>query len=131
MAATDIKFKINLPEGYDFAGISNEEGIRIVADKERFLLDIYPTDLTPESLKSYWQEGPEGYTFRKWILNGEEGILVEVERDGKAEYHVDYLFEWEGKRYRLASAKDVAFSHWEASQMFNVCRMLKVLNPPH
>lgn len=121
-----LDFKMNLPEGYDFQ--NPEPGKKMIyAQEGAFQLVIEEAPMDLEGMKAFWMSSPEGYTFKKWVLDGQSGLIVELEKDGKLYYHVDYLYQG-NVPYRISSPLGQTFSQWQATQMFHSCRMIEVLN---
>lgn len=122
-----LEFAMNLPDGYTIASAQDKNGILIYAQEGAFQLNVRETGEQLEQMRKYWESGPEGLTFSRWLINGDTGLLVEMEKDGKAVYHVDYLYQG-NINYRLTTPVDKSFSQFHATQMFHSCRMIAGMN---
>ena len=121
-----LDFKMNLPEGYDIQ-VPEADKKLIYAQEGAFQLVVEEAPLDMEGMKAFWMSSPEEYSFKKWVLDGQSGLIVELEKDGKLYYHVDYLYQG-NIPYRISSPLGQTFSQWQATQMFHACRMIEVLN---
>ncbi|MEZ4772110.1 MAG: hypothetical protein R3D00_02935 [Bacteroidia bacterium] len=122
-----LEFAMNLPDGYTIATAKGTDGILIYAQEGGFQLIVKETASSLPQMRKYWEDGPDGLKFSRWLINGENGLLVEMEKEGKAVYHVDYLYEG-NINYRLTTPVDKSFSQFQATQMFHSCRMIAGLN---
>lgn len=121
-----IQLNLKLPPGSRIQTMANgnEKALLINAEDGSFQIVVTPAEIALEDLIINWQENTPVGSFRKFIVNGRGGVLVEVEKEGKAEYHVDYIFE----KYRLHTPFDKSFSRMQATKVFNVCRQIQGLN---
>ncbi|MEZ4825927.1 MAG: hypothetical protein R3C61_06485 [Bacteroidia bacterium] len=122
-----LEFAMNLPEGYSVSSMTDKSGRLIYANNGEFQLEVKESGESIEQLRAYWQEGPGDMTFSRWVINGENGLLVEMEKDGQAVYHIDYLYTDMGT-YRFTTPLEQSFSQYQATQMFHVCRLIPVSN---
>ncbi len=120
-----FELNIKLPPGSSVQAYpGNKKALIVSAEDGSFRFVISTADIATEDLVSLWQDNPPVGKFRQFIVNGRGGILAEVERDGKADYHVDYIFE----KYRLHTPFDQNFSRMQATKIFNVCRQIQGIN---
>lgn len=78
-----------------------------------------------QALKTLWESGHDGLKVRSYLLDTPYGFLVEAERDGKIEYHVEYLYFKVNRMWRFYTPSDKAFSRSQAEKMFHACRLLR------
>ncbi|MDX2248556.1 MAG: hypothetical protein SF052_17355 [Bacteroidia bacterium] len=126
-AETGLDFAMSLPEDYAITSTEDRAGKLIYAQNGAFQLVVKETNESIDQMRNYWEEGYKGAKFSRWIISGENGLLVEMEKNGKAEFYVDYLYKGT-VRYRLTTPVDKSFSQNQAIQMFHACRMLEVVN---
>ncbi|MEL6844140.1 MAG: hypothetical protein AAFP02_13095, partial [Bacteroidota bacterium] len=118
-------FSLKLPPGARVEPATNNSNTVLVsADDGSFQILVESADVALEDLVTMWRDKPPVGTFSKFIVNGRGGVLVELEREGKLDYQVDYLFE----SYRLHTPFDERFSRMQATKVFNVCRQIQGLN---
>lgn len=120
-----FQLNLKLPPGAQVQAMpGNSKSLIVTAEDGSFQIVISAADIATEDLVSLWQDNPPIGKFRQFIVNGRGGVLAEVEREGKADYHVDYIFE----KYRLHTPFDQSFSRMQATKIFNVCRQIQGLN---
>ncbi len=121
-----LPIMISLPEEVVIKRDESLQGWVLMDPKEEFRLIMQESRLSMEEIVNFWKGNPEDYRFRLLKINSPDGILIEVERNGKIEYHVDYILPGpEG--LRLYNAKDKPFSEHQATMMFHACRTAKVI----
>lgn len=119
-----LPLSMQLPEGVVVKFDQELNGWLLFNEDESFKLVAVSDQTAMEDIAQYWKSSPEQYTFRKMILETPKGILFEMENDGQVEYHVDYSVT--GPEFlRIYSAKDRAFSQYQAEKMFHACRTIK------
>ncbi|MEL7531083.1 MAG: hypothetical protein AAFN10_07240 [Bacteroidota bacterium] len=120
-----FQLNLKLPPGSSVQAMpGNKKALMVDAEDGSFQIVISAADIATEDLVPLWQENPPIGNFRQFIVNGRGGVLTEVEREGKADYHVDYIFE----KYRLHTPFNKSFSRMQATKIFNVCRQIQGLN---
>ncbi|MEM6342785.1 MAG: hypothetical protein AAF927_02860 [Bacteroidota bacterium] len=120
-----FQLNLKLPPGASVQAMpGNTKALMVNAEDGSFQIVISAADIATEDLISLWQDRPPVGKFRQFIVNGRGGVLAEVEREGKADYHVDYIFE----KYRLHTPFDKSFSRMQATKIFNVCRQIQGIN---
>lgn len=120
-----FQLSIKLPPGAKVQPYAaNTKSLLITAEDGSFQIVVSLAEIAGQDLVPLWEDTPPVGNFRQFVINGRGGVLAEVEREGKADYHVDYIFE----RYRLHTPFDQSFSRMQASKIFNVCRQIQGLN---
>ncbi|MEO0473289.1 MAG: hypothetical protein AAF206_26995 [Bacteroidota bacterium] len=125
--AAGVELKMEMPEG--FTAKPQGKNWIMEADNGDFQLKLSQTELNPTDVKSLWEEDNSGFSFRRFVLTTPNGHIIEVENGGKAEYHVDYVYQKDSlNTFRIENLKDRPFSELQATKMFHACRMLRYLN---
>lgn len=125
LQSVGLDFSLKLPPGARVEpSPGNPNTVLISADDGSFQIIVETANIAMEDLVPAWKEKTPVGTFSQFIVNSRGGVLVEVEREGKLDYQVDYLFE----SYRLHTPFDQNFSRMQATKVFNVCRQIQGLN---
>lgn len=118
-----LPIEMSLPEGVIVKYDRELNGWLLFNEDESFKLVAVSDQTASEDIAQYWRTNPEGYLFRKMVIESPQGILFEVERNGRVEYHVDYSIT-SPEFLRIYSAKDRPFSQYQAEKMFHACRTI-------
>lgn len=124
LVAEGLPIEMDLPSGIVVKYDRDLNGWLIFNEDESFKLVAVSDQTASEDIAQYWRSNPEDYRFRTMKIQTPNGILFEVERNGKVEYHVDYSI-MTPEFLRIYSAKDRPFSQYQAEKMFHACRTIK------
>ncbi|MFK7922324.1 MAG: hypothetical protein AB8H47_10235 [Bacteroidia bacterium] len=120
-----FQLNIKLPPGATVKPYAaNTKSLLIAAEDGSFQIVVSLAEIAVQDLVPLWEDTPPVGNFRQFVINSRGGVLAEVEKEGKADYHVDYIFE----KYRLHTPFEKSFSRMQASKVFNVCRQIQGLN---
>lgn len=124
LTQSGLPVEMQLPEGVVVKQSDEVNGWLILNQDESFKLVVVPDDTDIMDLAVFWKGSPEGYQFRKMILESQEGIMFEAERNEKIEYHLDFISRG-AESLRFYNAKDKPFSQYEVERMFHACRTIR------
>lgn len=118
-----LPVEMQLPEGVIIKQSDEVGGWLILNEAETFKLVVVPDNTDIMDLALFWKGNPEGYRFRKMLIETSQGIMFEAARNDQVEYHLDYVFRG-SESLRFYNAKDKPFSQYEVERMFHACRTM-------
>lgn len=118
-----LPVEMQLPEGVIVKQSDEVNGWLILNEDESFKLVVVPDNTDIMDLAVFWKGNPEGYRFRKMLLQSDQGIMFEAERNDQVEYHMDFVSRG-AESLRFYNAKDKPFSQYEVERMFHACRTI-------
>lgn len=119
-----LGLQLEVPKGSKATKLKENNAVRISSKDKRFQIDVFPSTMEIQEIAQRWQNGQEGAKFRQFLVQTSNGLLIEAERNEKAEYHVEYIWEKNGSLFRMKNVREHPYSQWEASQMFHTGRLM-------